>query len=172
MAKGRASRQREGVRFGAKVCEDIISWLAHGNFREAACKRAGISDRTLRKWMDRGRRELEDLEKDLAPDDDLDMSQLSPHAKFMLRVEEAEANVEHGLVKSLVFDEDARPEDKRWFLERRWNKRYGKNARVELTGKDGGPVEVADARQTLLSRLSSIADDGSAEEGDPRPSSG
>lgn len=174
MARGKRTRQREGVRFGPKVCEDIVSWLALGNFREAACKRAGITDRTLRRWLEKGRQELEAAEADLGPDDDLDVRALGPYARFLKRVEKTEADVENGLVRSLVFDNEARPEDKRWFLERRHPKRYGKGAmRVELSGSDGKPLEVSiDARQALLSRLSSVAPDGAAEESDPQPEPG
>jgi|GEM_PF-2532464 len=174
MARGKRTRQKPNTRFGPKVCEDIISWLSMGNFREAACKRAGITDRTLRRWLEKGRLELEAAEADLGPDDDLDEAALGPHARFRKQVEKTEADVENGLVRSLVFNEDARPEDKRWFLERRHPKRYGKGAmRVELTGEGGGPVEVEiDARQALLSRLSSVAPDGAAEEGGPQPEPG
>ena len=174
MARGKRSRQRPNVRFGPKVCDDVVAWLALGNFREAACKRAGITDRTLRRWLEKGRQELEAAEADVGPDDDLDASKLGPYARFLRRVEETEANVENGLVQSLVFDPEARPEDKRWFLERRHPKRYGKGAmRLELTGDNGGPLEVnIDARQALLSRLSSVAPDGAAEESDPQPEPG
>ncbi len=174
MGRGKSSRQVHNKRFGPKVCDDVLEWLAMGNFREAACKRAGITDRTLRRWLAEGRKELEAAEADVGPDDDLDESKLGPYAVFLRKVEKTEANVESGLVRSLVFDEDARPEDKRWFLERRHPKRYGKGAmRVELTGREGGPLEVEiDARKVLLSRLSSVAPDGAAEEGDPRPEPG
>jgi hypothetical protein len=37
-----------------------------------------------------------------------------------------------------------------WRLERRFPERYARNRRVELTGKDGGPVEIKITGPTLL----------------------
>ena len=41
-----------------------------------------------------------------------------------------------------------------WKLERRYPHAYGRNVtQMEVTGKDGGPVEIADARSLLAAKL-------------------
>lgn len=180
MAKGSGgTKKREGKRtrqtekaFSDTTCATIVKWLGYGFFRESAAIRAGVCERTLRNWMEQGRKDLEAAQENLAPGEIPNTLALTDHAKFLIAVEKAEAEAEAGMVTRLV-GEDARGEDIRWFLERRYPKRYGKMAmRVELSGPDGGPMEVVDARQILLGRLSAVVASGSAEEGDPRAEPG
>lgn len=45
-----------------------------------------------------------------------------------------------------------------WKLERRYPHAYGRNVtQMEVTGKDGGPIEVNDARAALTARLATLA---------------
>lgn len=142
--------------FCPETCATILRWLALGNFRESACARARVDPSTLRTWLDKG---AEDLEK--TPDD----AELSDYAAFYVDVIEAEATAEQAMVGTVLSGET---EDVRWFLERRYPKRFGKMAtRLELSGPDGKPIQVDDARRTLLGKLSKVADAGPAEEGDP-----
>lgn len=50
-----------------------------------------------------------------------------------------------------------------WKLERRYPRQYGRNVtQMELTGKDGGPIAVTEARDLLAARLTALAEPGRA----------
>lgn len=142
--------------FCPETCATILRWLELGNFRESACARARVDPRTLSDWLKRGADEHEKA----APDEEL-----TEYAAFYLDVISAEATAETILVGQVL---EGEPEDKRWFLERRYPKRFGRMAtRVEVTGEDGKPIEVQDARRTLLGRLLQVVGSGAAQADDP-----
>lgn len=142
--------------FTPETRETVVRWLTMGHFRDTACARARIDPKSLWRWLEQGRKDLESTEED---------GELSDHARFYLDVEEAETSVESTMVGLIIAGSN---EDLRWFLERRYPRRWGKMAtRIEVTGADGGPVKVDDARRTLLGRLLAIASAGPAQEADP-----
>lgn len=144
------------TRFCEEICATILRWLEAGNFRESACARARVDPHTLVAWLDRGRAELEKTPEG---------EELSEYATFYVDVVTAEATAETVLVGQIL---EGEPEDKRWFLERRYPRRFGRMAtRVELTGAEGKPIEVQDARRTLLGRLLAVAGPGPDQADDP-----
>jgi hypothetical protein len=143
--------------FCPETCATILRWLSLGNFRESACARARVDDSTLRRWLERGAEELEKTPDDL---------ELGDYAQFYVDVIEAEATAEHAMTGLVLTSGET--EDVRWFLERRYPKRFGKLAtRLELSGPEGKPIEVNDARRTLLGRLLAVTDAGAAQADDP-----
>lgn len=57
-----------------------------------------------------------------------------------------------------------------WKLERRYPHAYGRNVtQMEVTGKDGGPVEVADARSVLAAKLAAQSATRRTRTGDSEP---
>ncbi len=50
-----------------------------------------------------------------------------------------------------------RVDTRKWYLSKLAPKRFGDRVALEHTGKDGGPIEVADARERLASRIAGIA---------------
>lgn len=142
--------------FCPETCATILGWLELGNFRESACARARVDPSTLRTWLEKGAEEL-----DKTPDGE----ELGDYAQFYVDVIEAEAIAEIKMCGTVMAGD---PKDVQWFLERRYPKRFGKLAtRVELSGPEGKPIEVADARRTLLGRLLPLPDAGAVEADDP-----
>jgi hypothetical protein len=170
--KNLVPRNSKPKRFTADVRAKILATVRIGNYRETACRRARISDRTLRDWVERGAKELDEIESLMGrkeAGEDVTIPELSEFAQFALDLEDAEAKCEQACV-GVVLDGDT--EDVRWFMERRWPRRWGKLAtRVELSGPDGGPIEVEDARRQLLERLTAqldrTSDGGGTPSGDP-----
>src|SRR5690242_14634289 len=123
-----------------KICEA----LKLGATYELAAAYAGIGERTFYDWMEQ-------------------------KPQFSQVVEEAEAA---GAIISLQQIADAAasgiPGSWRaasWKMERRWPQWYGRNVQqVELSGRDGGPIEVTDARAILLAKLSAQAERSGAGE--------
>jgi transposase-like protein len=164
----RRSSPRQTKRFTTERQEKAIEWLRLGNFRESAASRVGVHDTTLGKWVSKGRDEIaardEAIER-LEAGETVAIPELSEYGHFAIAVMEAEAEAEHGMVGLVLA---GKTEDIRWFLERRWPHRYGRAAqRVELSGPGGKPVQVQDARRSLLSRLSTVAPAEEAQAPDP-----
>jgi transposase len=110
--------------------ERVVAAVRAGAHREQAAQAAGVSRSTLQAWLQRG--EAAD-----AP---------TRFQKFAQALREAEAEFElEGLA---VISRAAEGGDWRamaWKLERRHPERWGRQTRHEVTGPDGGPVEVEGA---------------------------
>lgn len=131
-----------------RICDNICRGLAF----EQAATLAGVSATVFYNWKARGKKEETGL-----------------YVEFLKRVKKAEAAWELEHLK--IIADAAQPrvtEDGKvvkgswqasaWMLERRVLKRYGRtqHAKVELSGKDGGPIELnlgGAARELLRGRL-------------------
>lgn len=136
----------------------IIDALKAGNFRQTAAKAAGVSMRSFMDWMAKGER----LRK-------------SKFGKFRMMVLEAETQAEMNAVQLILSKAGEDPKHAQWWLSRRYHEKWGDKtkARLEHTGKNGGPIEVIDARNKLIDRLSGLfgalsEDAGESEEGPPQ----
>jgi len=108
----------------------ILEEIRAGSFYEIACKQAGISERTLRNWMNRGKKELERVAQ--SPGRRVRRSERI-YVNFFKNVLEAEAFSEDELVKLW---RRAAPKD--WkaaaeFLARRFPERWSPTRKVQLT---------------------------------------
>lgn len=109
------------------LIQTVVTTILAGNYREVAAQRAGISSDTFRRWMvmgSRGRRGL--------------------FAEFYSAVITAEHEAEIkavGLVLKAAENTDARHAE--WWLERKFHERWGRRDRVEVAGRNGGPIELS-----------------------------
>lgn len=104
----------------------ILSSLERGNTRKASAGAAGVGYSTFREW------EL-------------------GFPEFAESVEKAEAVAQHTLLARIErASVDGQWQAAAWMLERRWFGDYGRKQAVEMTGKDGGPIDTRD--------LSTLAD--------------
>lgn len=107
-----------------EVQEKIVSLVRAGNYPEVAAQAAGIAGRTYYEWMAKG-------------DEGRD-----PYAQFQQAVKEAQAAAEsHAVTIIRKAAMDGSWQAAAWFLERSKAERWRRKENVELTGKDGGPVE-------------------------------
>jgi len=96
-----------------------------------AARMAGISDATFYKWMDQGKA-------------DRAAGKSSDFSTFVEDVEVAEAQAEATLVAHLMRQARENPTANLGMLRVRFRERWGEPAaRMEITGKDGGPVAVS-----------------------------
>jgi hypothetical protein len=108
----------------AEVADRICQAILAGATIETAAAHAGIGASTFYDWIKRGR------------DGD------QHYAEFVDQLDQAVATSE---VRDLAIIARAAEEHWQaaaWRLERRFPERYARNRRVEMTGKDGGPVLV------------------------------
>ena len=125
-----------------KKREIIIEAVERGNYIETAAALAGVSEATVYNWRNRGKRELERLEK--YPDAEISKTE-RPFLEFLEAYTRALAVAEDLDVQNI---NKAAKDDWRasaWKLERRNPKKWGKKERLDAnlqhTGKDGGPIE-------------------------------
>lgn len=110
----------------------LVGALVAGNYREVACQYAGITTTTFHRWMNLG---AEDSENGVTTE----------YSQVYEAVVAAEAQAEVDAVVCIrtAFGTDWKAAQA--FLERRHTQRWGRTNRVELTGAEGGPVQLAQA---------------------------
>lgn len=119
----------------------IVEAIREGNFAQVAAASNGITEQTYYNWLKRGQTDL--------ASEDVDTQQ-SIYAQFFEAVKAAEAEAEARMVHLLQRED--KWQRRAWWLERRFPKRWGQKQSVELSGPDGGPVEV-DSKAALESFL-------------------
>jgi hypothetical protein len=135
-----------------EVVTNITNALKLGNFRQTACKAAGIGYRTFREWMAFGKRFPK-----------------GKFGRFRRAVLEAETRAEMRAVGLIMQKAAEDPKHAQWWLSHRWPKNWADKtrARLEHTGKNGGPIEVIDARNKLIDRLSGLFGTTGEDAGEP-----
>ena len=94
--------------FTPETREKILNALRAGNYRVAACKFAGISDETFRRWMNAG--------KAGEPE----------YVDFVEQVKQAEAQAEASLVATIRKAAGDHWQAAAWLLERKYVTRWGR----------------------------------------------
>lgn len=109
------------------ITEKIISALRAGNYIEAACRYAGVSERVYYTWCKRGREEAARIAAGEEPD---------PHEARYLQFERDATRARGGAeVEAVAMIKQAAREDWRaaaWYLEHGHTERWGKR-RVDVT---------------------------------------
>ena len=123
-----------------EVIERLQKALIAGNYMEHACEYAGISRSILYAW-------LAEAEKPDARKEYLELKDTITQAK----AEAIVRNVQHINTAAQKNWQAAA-----WWLERTQKKEFGRNQQVELTGANGGAINVSvDAKTALLEYFAS-----------------
>ncbi len=132
----------------------IVNALNSGNWLETAASYAGIAPATLYNWLERGRNERDriDNDEDARPEE-------AHYVEFLEAVEKARSQAQVravGLIQKAAID--GTWQAAAWFLERSNPQHWGRYHRMEVTGKDGGAVEIDVTRleekvQAVLNRV-------------------
>lgn len=133
------------------VQERIVTAIRAGSYLDDAANYAGISYRTVLRWVERGRiadSELSDGNE--ITDDEL------PFWQFWQSVENARAQAvirNVGIIQSAA--QDGQWQAAAWYLERTNPRKWGRHETVELTGADGGAIKVEHSvKDTLAAKFS------------------
>ncbi|MDV2988562.1 MAG: hypothetical protein P3T54_00150 [Dehalogenimonas sp.] len=152
MAKNKVGRP---TALTQEVQSKILAAISLGSYIDVACKAAGITRQSFYHWMEKGE---DDPEKNY---------QAAPlFRNFRAAVLEAEAVAE---IRLLSQAQKGGPQSSAamMVMSRRWRERWAETVKTEVTGKDGGPIQVEDVRQKLFDRISNLADTVKASPGDP-----
>ena len=98
-----------------EIQNTIISTIKAGNYLEAACGQAGVTQQTVYGWLQRGEAGEE------------------PYREFFELLTRAQSESEREAVKAIKdrFGDDLKAP--MWWLERRFPRRWGKQQRIDLT---------------------------------------
>jgi len=123
--------------------------LKAGNSQRAACADADVSPSTFYDWLAAGKIELDRIEKEGGAV----RTERALHVQLVRAVERSLADFEASCVAAVV---KQMPKDYRaaeWLLEKRFPGEWGERQRLEITGADGGPIEIMPARSLIAERL-------------------
>lgn len=115
--------------------EEIVEKIRNGNFAVVSAVSCGITEQTYYNWLNRGQAELAAGESTI-------------YAEFFESVKEAEAEAEVTTLREM--NRDDKWQRRAWWLERRFPKRWGQKAALEVSGPDGGPVQTADVSREAI----------------------
>lgn len=136
--KGRRSQLETNT---AKV-DRFLNYLRLGHYINQACAMVGIAESTYHYWR-KTAEEIEDQVQDGSiEEDDLTESDLLL-LEFLESVKRARAEAEAFHLKNIREAGDTGSwQASAWWLERSFPDRWGRKDRVEVTGKDEGPLVV------------------------------
>jgi hypothetical protein len=132
-----------------EVTERLTSVLAQGNYVETACAYAGISKAAFYYW-------LAEAQKPNARKKYLEFLDAIEKARAVAEMRNLQVVQQAGQGKpgnSETGEKGIEPDWRAsaWFLERAYPKKWGRHERVELSGTDGQPINVAiDTKAALL----------------------
>lgn len=114
-----------------EVQQRVVSALRAGQRLDVAASHAGVAAATVREWVARGRGT--DGRRHTAR-----------YAAFAEAVERAPASAEMRAVATVLKAGESTLQACAWWLERTRPEHYGRRARVEHSGPEGGPITVYD----------------------------
>ena len=129
-----------------EVRDKIVKAISAGAYATVAAKAAGIGESTYFRWLDEAQK---------------------PNAKpelveFRESVKEAEAQAEIANIALIRTAAQAGTwQAAAWYLERKHAERWGRTTKLqaELSGPDGSPIQIDDARAAVIALLDERADD-------------
>ena len=138
-----------------EVFQKITDAVKAGVWIEQAAHLAAIHPSTLYEWVSKGERarEMEELTGEPMSEQDLRLAEFSESLK-RARAEAEARNIT--LIQKAA--QDGTWQAAAWYLERSAPHRWGRRDRMEITGKEGGSIEVsvssADLEAKVLTLLS------------------
>lgn len=133
----------------ARIQKEIIESLKMGNYLETAAAFSGIDVVTLRRWIKRGDRELQRIDEKggrIRKSEAL-------YVEFCTACKKAMAEAEMRDVLLIYQAAKDNWQAAAWRLERKFPERWSRKDRHEITGKNGGAIEIGSAKERLLKRI-------------------
>lgn len=131
----------------SKLNEELINRAAElvnaGHYDNTVFTCLGIGETTWYRWINLGEEDFLNGKNTIV-------------AKFWESVSKARAAAE---IRNLEIVQTAANDDWKaaaWFLERKYNEKWGRKEKTELTGKNGGPVEISNAKELLMQKINDM----------------
>ncbi len=129
MSEQKSLAPRQPLKYTQAIAEIIVNAISRGASQALAAYAAGLGKNTVANWVTWGEEELEI---------ELEGSVLAP---FVVAYRKAEYEAASTWIERITTAMAADWRAAAWLLERRHPKDFGKG-RVEVTGPEGGPVEI------------------------------
>jgi len=130
----------------------LIASLKNGAYVETACSYAGIGTSSVYRWLERGRVEDERLQNGEAPN-----PEETPYWEIWDAIEKARSEA---TLRNLTLIQTAAQSGSwqaaAWYLERTSPKLYARRNYNEVTGANGGALEVALSVDDLNAKIASL----------------
>lgn len=130
----------------------LINSLKNGAYVETACAYSGIGTSSVYRWIERGKAEDERLQNGDTPN-----PEETPYWEIWDAIEKARSEA---MLRNITLIQTAAQSGSwqaaAWFLERTNPKLYGRRNYNELTGADGGALEVALSVDDLNAKIASL----------------
>lgn len=133
-----------------QMIERLVGAVKSGNYLDDSARYVGIGERTLFEWLAKGRQALDEAGGDIeaVDEDKLLFAQLS---------QSLESARSYAVVRNVALIQKAAENSWQaaaWYLERTNPKKWGRHETVELTGADGGAIQVeVSAKETLRAKF-------------------
>ena len=106
--------------------KDICDIISRGNYAKTACEYVDITEATYYDWKNKGEK-----------------AKSGKFFEFLKSIKKAEATARVLYLEVIrKAANDGTWQAAGWFLERKYPDEWGRKERTEITGKDGGPIEV------------------------------
>jgi len=134
------SKMGRNTKLTTETIAKLVEALAAGNYIETACDYAGISTATYYGWQKTGESE--------------EATEL--HLEFLSAIKKARSDAE---IRNVTLIQKAATKGiwqaSAWWLERSHPTKWGRQQRItaEISGPNGAPIEVVDARTAILDFL-------------------
>lgn len=132
--------------------EAILTMLRAGSYIDDACRAVGISDATFYNWINRGRAQQDRVTAGLEIEENE-----RPFLEFFEAVREADAE---GIVSHVMNIDNAAKngtwQASAWILERKQPKKWGRFDRTEISGPEGGPIQITISTEELERKVARI----------------
>ena len=127
--------------------EEIIKLIKMGAYHNVACECSDIDYSTFRRWIQKG-----------------EVEKTGKYREFRDALQQAEAHAEIRMIT--IWQGQVKDDWKaaQAFLERRFPDRWGRKERHEITGANGGPIEIEEVREKLLRKFNDLNLDSQKEE--------
>ena len=118
-----------------EIAEAIIEILKRGNYLTTAADYVGVTPQTVYNWLKRGDELKEQPDEDLTETERMFVS-------FFAGVKKANAFAEVKALDTIRNASATNWQAAAWMLERKHSERWGRVQRTEITGADGGAIEI------------------------------
>ena len=142
--RGRPPIVGRPTRLTTGIMEDLVAICSRGCYMETAASVLGLCVESVRRWMKRGAKENERMQRLI--DDGHDVEKFMDeqdllYAKFSRSIKAALSGAELEDLESIREAGEKQWQAKAWRLERMHPQRYALRARLEHTGNEGGPIQ-------------------------------
>ena len=149
---------RNAPSVNAEKIKVFINSLKNGAYIETACTYAGVGESSVYRWLERGRNENARIEEGGSPD-----PKETPYWELWEAIEKARSEA---TLRNLTLIQTAAQggswQAAAWYLERTSPKLYARRNYNEVTGKDGGALEVSMSVDDLNAKIASLMGDSQA----------